>query len=343
MKNKWSKMDILILVLQIVSPLAAIVVTIIPQIVNHLSEDVRLAIVGAGISIPIVLLQISVTVGQNKDASDVEDLNKKYEDISEKLNHISPLLERVFITGNDRTKRFVYRRMDEVSKQIQTALNEKNSGDLRPNEYYEELLYLADLIIKDQAENKKNFKGEIWAMTSFADEEWLEDAGYERLWTAKLREMVNNGIKTRRICVIPNAVFEILSLNVFDSQTAEKVKSFKGFVSYLQDYYNPSQKSKKTAEHYGIRPSESRELSSIKGFFAIKLSSGELHILHGETINENGALTAKVLFDSAEIQTLRNLFERYATSTFELSKVINRVSKKESGLIEYFVHKNIEL
>jgi hypothetical protein len=30
---------------------------------------------------------------------------------------------------------------------------------------------------------KKNFKGEVWAMTSFADEEWIEDEGYEKLWT----------------------------------------------------------------------------------------------------------------------------------------------------------------
>ena len=138
----------------------------------------RLSIIGAGISIPMVLLQISITQGQNKSENDIQKIDNNVNELSEKINHISPVLEQVFLSGNDRLQRFVYRRFGESCKMIQSAVNNNNSGNLRPNEYYEELMFLADLILKDKAENKNRFSGEIWAMTGFAEEEWIADDGY---------------------------------------------------------------------------------------------------------------------------------------------------------------------
>jgi len=353
MDRKWSKVDIFILILQVIAPVFTIIFTCaIPQ-GQALSADVKLVIICAGISMPIILLQISVTTGQNKNESDIKQLGKDIidktakphqtiENISEKLDHISPILERVFLTGNDRAKRFVYRRMDEVTKTIQTALSNYNSGNLRPSEYYEELLYLAKLIINDHAEQNKNFKGEVWAMTSFADGEWIEDKGYEKLWTEKLTELVDKGIKTRRLCVIPEDIYKLISLQTFSEENARRVKAFKGFVNYLESYYGTSTSRREIAEHYFIRINDNPELTNIKGFFAIMLSNGDLHILHGETVNENGALTAKVLFDLNEIQRVRDLFERYARPNQELGKIISEVSKK-NGFLEYLKNKSIEL
>lgn len=353
MDRKWSKVDISIIILQVVAPIIAIIFTCaIPQ-GQALSPELKLVIICAGISIPIILLQISVTTGQNKNESDIKQLKEEIlaqtkessqiiKIISEKLNHISPILERVFLTGNDRAKRFVYRRMDEVTNIIQIALGSNNSGYLKPNEYYDELLYLADLIIKDHAEQNKNFKGEVWAMTSFADGEWIEEKGYERLWTEKLNEIVDKGIKTRRLCVIQDKIYELISSQAFSEENASKVKPFEGFIKYLENYYGTSTYRRQIAEHYYIRTDDNPELTSIKGFFAIMLSTSDLHILHGETVNENGALTAKVLFDSDEIQRVRKLFDMFARPNQELGKRILDISK-ENGFIEYLKNKGITL
>lgn len=341
MNKKWSKVEIFTLGLQVFAPVASIIITsLLPQ-GQALSVDAKLAIICAGIVIPIILLQITVVNGQNKDENDVQGLRISIDGISDKINHISPILETVFLTGNDRAKRFVYRRMDETTKIIRTALSTNSSGNLRPSEYYEELLYLARLVISDRTEQKQKFRGEVWAMTSFADEEWIEDEGYEKLWTEKLTEIVDKGIKTRRVCVVPDRIYDVIFSQSFSEDEANKIKAFEGFVNYLKSYYG-SDDRKKIAKHYLIRPNDNPELTEIRGFFAIKLSSGELHILHGETVNKSGALTAKVLFDPSEIQRVRELFERYTRPNLELGKVISELAK-QNGFLTYLKNRNVEL
>lgn len=332
-KKKWTVGDVLTLILQVAAPVTAIAFTCFIPKGQALSVDIKLAIVVAAIAIPLIILQYSVIIGQNKSESDVQELKGDVEDISDRINHISPILEQVFLAGNDRAKRFVYRRMDEVTKTIRIALSNNNSGNLRPSEYYTELLYLADLIIGDHAEQKKNFNGEIWAMTSFADEEWIEDVGYEKLWMEKLAKMVDLGIKTRRLCVVPDSIVKLISSQSFSEGEANKIKAFQGFVSYLETYYG-HQSRKEVAQHYFMRTNDNREMTQIKGFFAIKLTSGNLHILHGETVNDDGALTAKVLFDSSEIRKVHDLFKLYARPALELSEEIIKLSK-QNGFLDY--------
>jgi hypothetical protein len=351
MKKRWSISEVLILILQVLTPVAAIYFTYyFPFGKEQLTEEIKLTIIGAGILIPIILLQVTITNGQNKSDRDnqklesttrtlVGELHTKMDYMSDKLNHISPILERVFLSGNDRTKRFVYRRMEEVAKTINTALNNNNSGILKPSEYYEELLYLADLIIKDHAEMRKNFTGEVWAMTSFADEEWVVDEGYEKLWTEKLTDIVDTGIKTRRLCIVPDNIYQQISAQPFSQQNAWNIKAFKGFFNYLETYYG-QEKRKKTVENYFLRSNENQVLTGIKGFFAIKLSSGELHILHGETVNENGAISAQVLFDDTEITNVRRLFDRYARPSLNFEKAISDATKNNDFLI-YLQDNNI--
>ncbi|MEI3197434.1 MAG: hypothetical protein V8S56_01485 [Lachnospiraceae bacterium] len=243
MRKKWTFWDIVVLVLEILSPLASIVITCFIPAGKALDSDMRLSIIGAGISIPVVLLQISITQGQNKSENDIQKIDNNVNELSEKINHISPVLEQVFLSGNDRIQRFAYRRFCESCKIIQSAVNNNNSGNLRPNEYYEELMFLADLILKDKAENKIRFSGEIWAMTGFAEEEWIADDGYERLWTDKLKEMVDSGIKTRRLCLLPDSVYDIITHQPFIEPT-EDIHSFRGFIELLESYYGAGARKK---------------------------------------------------------------------------------------------------
>lgn len=341
MNKKWTFWDIVVLVLEIVSPAASIIFTCFIPVGKELDSDNRLAIIGLGISIPIVLLQISITQGQNKTENDMHKVSSKVSEVSEKVNHISPILEQVFVSGNDRVKRFAYRRFGEVCKTIQIAVNNNNSGNLRPNEYYEELLYLAELILKDKAENKIKFSGEIWAMTGFAEEEWIADDGYERLWTEKLKEMVEvNGIKTRRLCLIPDTVYNIITQPQF-TEPSESEYSFWGFVELLESYYGNGVK-KKITEHYIIRERDNPALEEIRGFFAIKLTNGDLHILYGETVDANGALTAKVLFESNEIMEVRRLFDRYAKTNYKIERKIKEIVGS-NGFIDFLQNRGISL
>lgn len=339
MRKKWNFWDIVVLALEILSPLVAIIITCFIPVGQSISPDNRLAIMGAGISIPVVLLQISMTQGQNKAEGDVQKLTDEVNDLIEKLNHINPVLEQTFISGNERLQRFAYRRFDEACKVIQSAVNNKNSGNLKPNEYYEELLYLADFIKSDKIDKKNKFTGEIWAMTGFADEEWIADEGYERLWTVRLKELIDeHGIKTRRLCLLPDSVFEIVSAQPFQVPSEEEHR-FWGFVEFLKSYYS-DEKTKKMTEHYLIRERDNPNLDKIKGFFAIKLTSGDLHILYGETVDSNGALTAQVLFDPEEIQEVRRLFELYTRPNYKLEKKLKEIAG-ENGLIPYLQNNGI--
>ncbi len=337
MNKKWSIIDIIILIIEILAPTISILIAFFYSN-DRMTEDVKLAIISVGIVIPVILLQISVTVGQKKSEYDARVLELRMTEMQDKLNHVSPILEQVFKSGNTRIQRFVYRRMDEVNRTIQSALSNNNSGNLRPSEYYEELLYLADLIIKDKEKHKKKFTGEVWAMTSFAEDEWIADEGYERLWTRKLEEIVDRGIKTRRLCIVPDDVYAIISDTTFSEPTNNK--AFDGFIKLLDSYYGKSTR-KKFVEHYFIRPGDNPDLTEIKGFFAIKLTNGELHILHGETVNENGAITAKVLFDPAEIRDVRRLFELYTSDNYDIGRVITATAKR-NGFVEYLRNRNIE-
>lgn len=243
MNKKCTLMDKIVLALEVASPIISIIITcIIPQ-GKELSSDMKLAIIGAGISIPIVLLQISVTVGQNSTNESCNETEKQITEVSDKLNHVSPILEQVFLSKNDRIKRFVYRRMDEVTNIIQLSLNNNNSGNLKPSEYYEELLYLSELIIHDKENQKKKFTGEVWAMTSFAEDEWIADEGYEKLWTEKLKELSDKGIKSRRLCIVSDNVYSIISNSIFTEPQANTNNSFSSFITLLKIYYgNPSRK-----------------------------------------------------------------------------------------------------
>lgn len=337
-KIKWSAIDIVLIILEISAPIISIVITcVLPQSAN-LSTEVKLSIITAGITIPIVILQATINNNHKKVETDIDDLKEANKVLAQ---NISPTLEKVFLSDNDRLKRFVFRRINEVYGTINNSINNNNSGELRPNEYYEELLHLAELILEDKKINRHGFAGEIWAMTSFADEEWIADAGYEKLWTEKLLCLAQENIPTKRLCLISNNLYNNLFGNHFSEEQALKYSQYAGFLSLLKTYYGNSVKNKCT-QHYIITESDSTVLNEKRGFFAIKLTNGEYHILCGETVDENGALTASLLFDSAEIHKMRKNFERLTTDNRKVNyKIVNEC--KSNGFIDCLNKNNIRL
>ena len=151
---------------------------------------------------------------------------------------------------------------------------------------------------------------------------------------------LESGIKTRRLCLLPDSVYDIITHQPFIEPT-EDIHSFRGFIELLESSYGTGAR-KKVTEHYIIRERDKPVLEEIRGFFAIKLTNGDLHILYGETVDSNGALTAKVLFDSGEIQNVRRLFELYAKPNYKIEKKLKDMVAS-NGFIPYLQNRGIVL
>jgi len=221
--------------------------------------------------------------------------------------------------------------MVEVNTLLKHVVDNLRSGKLKPREYYEELDYLAQLIKDDKKMHGRNFDGEIWAMTSFADHEWTDRDGYEGRWTDTLRELVDLGIKTKRLCIVPSKLLDAISVDTFTPPA--DISQFPGFMELLKSYYGTGSKSD-IAKHYILRDNVELELTRTSGFFAIKLSNDELHILTGETVDEYGSMSAEVLFKEDDIRHLQSLCNKFMIDKFAVENVIKEKAHA-NGFLKY--------
>ena len=65
-----------------------------------------------------------------------------------------------------------------------------------------------------------------------------------------------------------------------------------------------------------------------------------MHILCGETVDANGALTAQVLFDPNEIQEVRRIFELYTRSNYKIDQKLTDMTAS-NGFMEYLQNRGI--
>lgn len=314
-KNSHNKK---LLALEIVSPIASIVLSIISATFNFWSVDIRVGIISCGIIIPIIILQFSTDnhfEEQEKHiTNEFSNLNNQVAEFSEILNPLSPMFEKIVFTKNDKLKNFALRRIFEVREVIDHAINQGNSGNLNPTEYYDELNSLALLLEEDYKKHKDNYCGEIWAMTSFAPDEWVaENDTYEALWSDRLLKL-SKKIKVRRICLISNGLKN--SMKSFDDEK-NLSNELKGFIELYRSYKNFD-----NVEHYLVNDSADIELKNIKGFFGIKLHDGDLYLIYGETVGEKGALTAQLLFKSEEINSIYSKFNSFTKDRLKVDNVL---------------------
>lgn len=342
--KKWHTMDIVMLTVQIVFPLAALAIAWkIPTGTGtgQIPEYTKLSIIVLGLLVPLIINHIAITNGQNRSDTSFQKLEEKILVLDEKFAHFSPMLEKAFLSENNRIIRFSQRRMDETNAVINFAINNRRSNKLLPREYYDELRYLATLITTDKTKKGEAFGGEIWAMTSFAPDEWIKDDGYEENWVLKLKEMVDMGIVTKRLCIVPQSLLDAIEEDLFDVAKAKAIPQFPGFIKLMQEYYGVDAK-RNTAEHYIIKDTTDSELQKTAGFFAIKLDNGELHILTGETVDEYRSLTAEALFDEKEIKSFRERCEIFMHPNYSLEKII-KTHAKPDGFLKYLKEKGISI
>lgn len=334
-QSKWTLLEYLTLFIQVGIPLAAILVVLKYPNSGTWTADVKLSIVGLGLLAPLIIQQIATNNALKKNRS----IEARLAEISQKLLQLDPVLQRALTSNNDRIVRFALRRANELKTLVEHAVNNQRSGILKPREYYEELDHLADLIKTDKKVQGRSFRGEIWAMTSFAPDEWVNDDGYEGHWTDTLMSMVEMGIETRRICIVPTQLFEAIGQIEFLEPAG--IKEFPGFMKLLRDYYSGSN-SGRSAQHYIIQDSTNQILTKTAGFFAIKLTAGDMHILTGETVDHLGSLSAEALFNEEEIKSFRKLCDKFMTERHLLENVLKHQAK-ESGFLSYLASQNVSL
>lgn len=371
-REGWNWIDYTILAVQILVPIIAILVTVLVETGDdsgQLTIYHKMTIITIGLLTPMVLMQYSIVSGNKKRdtvtqkheglldeingelnqispvienmRTELEKVNPAIDEMKDTLTHIDPILEKVFMTKNDRVMRFAQRRLSEIASQVKFAVDNRRSDILKPREYYDELDYMAQLIMNDKSISGTNFAGEIWAMTSFAINEWVDVDGYESAWTDTLKRLNNEGILTRRLCVVPPALLKRITTSPFVEPTEKEMPQFRGFVGLLNDYYG-SDANKGFSQHYVIKNTVDKDVTGARGFFAIKLTNGDLHILTGETVDQYGSLTAELWFDETEIKKFHLRCQKYMDEQYNLEKLIRETSSP-TGFIKYLSDNGIKI
>ena len=159
--TQWRQSDTIIVVVQLILPVVAILVVQFYPSSTNWNSDVKLSIIALGLIAPIIIQQVANSVAQNTNVTAAARIENRLEELDEKISHVNPMLERAFLSANDKIVRFALRRAGEVNTLIKYAIDNQRSGNLKPREYYEELDYLAHLIIRDRTIKKEDFTGEI--------------------------------------------------------------------------------------------------------------------------------------------------------------------------------------
>ena len=295
-EQKWGKWDIFLLSCQIISVIVSIIIEFISN--ELLSEPKKLAIICACLGIPIIIVQVKITLGLNKVADNISKMRSKLNDAISQTSQIATLFQ-ICSSQNERIRRFADRRISEMTKSLNKAAQIGLSGKLNVIDYYNELNYLADKLDQDE-------KGSIWAMTGFAPDEWSAAGGYENAWTQRLQKIAQRGVKTRRICFLSQDIINKFMNFTDDPSQRERHSPIEGLISLLKQYYS---KPDKNCSHYIMLRDEFKLLEKTKGFFGIILSNQEKYIIQGEALNLDNGLTGEVLFNTKEIEDIYKEFE----------------------------------
>jgi len=333
--GKWRLYDYIILVVQIIFPAAGILIVLfVPTNTGSgvgIPEDIKITLIGLAIAAPLIVNQISMTNDHLKADHSFQELNKKLEAIERQLVHINPMLERAFLSGNDRVLGFAIRRLDDVNPLIEFAVNNLRTDTLKPREYYNELTNLAKLLKADKQIYGEAFTGEVWALTGFSEKEWTDRDGYEFDWTQTLLELIDMGIPAKRLCIVDRKLLQAIESNTFAIPEQEDVRRFPGFLQLMKDYYT-SEKRRKLTSFYIINENTNETISRQGGFFRIKLTDGEMHILTGEAVDNMGSLTAVAWFDEKKIKDLRTVCEDYMKTRYAFGDVVRQHAKPDGFL-----------
>ena len=137
---------------------------------------------GKGLAILTTTISTFFIISQNMTQATFEDqedrLNGHHDQEMTKLLQISKSIEIeemwkcIYELKNEEQKKIYIKAVETFTETMKSRIEGERSGALSRNAYYEQLQKAADTIIADKKAKKSAlYKGEIWAMTVWQDDE----------------------------------------------------------------------------------------------------------------------------------------------------------------------------
>lgn len=310
--KRWDLLDWIFFILTIISPVVSLLCALLIENPKY-SENEKLATIVAGITIPTIL--IGWRQNENKGLiKSVKGLMAELESTISPTRHLAKILS----SGDEKRVSFTQRRLGDFKTILRRAAQDSETELLSVPIYYSELNNLADTIQNDNNPDKC----EIWAMTSFTDEEWGDRVNdLEVEWGKRIRQL-SGIIVTKRICIIDSELAQLLKKrkDYYSKQKQDWVRNssnpvliqqrrLKSFFDYLITYYKYTTDGlvglEPKVKNYALKSTDQGYIKLIqeKGFFGIKSSDGNKCIITGEDVTSNG-IQGRFVFSEDRINEL---------------------------------------
>jgi len=267
---------------------------------------VRLAVLAVNIVALFSILQFFIDQKFIEYENNIKILNNKIGDI-EKCVGINEVYKRILML-DDEEKQFHWNNLSDAEKKLNQLIKERRSGGLARSVYYGKLHDAANKIKEDiTGKDKRRYKGEIWAMSFWQNDEWDKDSNdYEDGWIRALEEMDKLGIKTIRIAVMTYKNM-LLKHKYIDKEVDNLLKK-------IVDNCHENRVRQNTTTLFVNDIADDLKKIVGKGFFAIKLDGDneELSLIRGVSLDklEGSDLEGELVFDPNEVKKIRNVWEQ---------------------------------
>jgi len=308
-KDKRDVIEIIAFILEFLIPVAVACIALFVED-SKIPVDGKIASLAIGLGASIVLLQFTVKFNYDaqKENSAVRDTNL-YKHIESLHSEIE--LGEVYkdlLSVDDKLKPFLKATLESNINILKKYMADQRTGALELSVYYSQLTLSANTIIEDKQRRRGNYAGEIWALSCFLDDEWI-DNGFEGAWMDKMFEADKKGVPTRRLYIFPSEKLNLLRTGT-DRQEVES------FLTDLKPYCNNGtdvsqfQYTRSFAIEKSAFPEASLSLLG-KGFFGTKLSSGDLTLIRDVSIDNlsSNSLGGEVDFNEEKKELTRRQWE----------------------------------
>ena len=310
-KNKLSRSEKTRLIIFVCEIIASGAIPTLLAFWDQMTLSIGVAILAADISVMFLVSQFM----ENQFLSGIQEKQDKcFQELKDSINalrkniDIEDLYKKIYLLENAEQKNIYLDAVQTFVETMKSRMDGARSGALSRHSYYGELTKASEAIILDKAQTGKNkYLGEIWAMTFWQDDELDLSDAYESAWVKKMETMDELGIATIRLCVMKNKK-NLLMRNDID----DVVETFLERLCY---YCKKNAVCKNTIVYAidSIDSLSAREQEWIgKGFFAIRLSNGDMRLIRGVSLDNRNATTlgGEIDFDYGRIAQIRDIWEK---------------------------------
>lgn len=278
---------------------------------DQMTLSVGVALLVAYISVMFLVSQFMenqfLSEIQEKQDNDFAELSDSISALRKNLD-IEDLYKKIYLLQNVEQKDIYLDAVHIFVETMKSRMDGARSGALSRHAYYGELTKASEAIIQDKQQvGTRRYYGEIWAMTFWQDDELDLNDEYENAWVKKMEAMDELGIPTVRLCVMKNKK-HILKRNDIDDVVET-------FLQRLNYYCKKNAICKNTTVYAidSIDTLPAREQEWIgKGFFAIRLSNGDMRLIRGVSLDNPNATTlgGEIDFDHERVEKIRDIWEK---------------------------------